>query len=134
MCLAVYIASSLNLPLVVWNENEPAFYVSDLTNDKDVRNQFTLPNVRYVGSCEGCGCGFLKDGEYDDGLAKVNEDYARLAAYIVALQEEGSDIELFSCWEGDQTAARVFDEKIRADDLTKEGFEFKEKALYRLER
>jgi len=132
MCLAVYIASNRDLPVVPPDKKDPTFYVSELTISTGVRKQFTLPNVCYVGSSEGCGCGFLKDGVNGEELAKVEREYAQLSTYIATLQKEGSDIELFSCWEGDQSATIDFDEQIGADDLNRKEFEFKEKALYRV--
>lgn len=132
MCLAVYIASDHELPIIAWDETSPAFYTIDLSKDSGVKRQFTLTNVAYAGSSEGCGCGFSKDGEVGEELATVEENYRRLADYIKGLQAAGASIQLFSCWEGDPASKPEFYETIRGSDLITKNFDFKEKALYRV--
>lgn len=132
MCLAVYIASDHELPLIAWDESAPSFYIDELSTDGDVKKQFTLPEVAYAGSHEGCGCGFLKDGAVGEELEDVDENYHKLASYIKGLQTKGASIQLFSCWEGEQTSPAESNETIRVSDLMTKEFEFKEKALYRL--
>jgi hypothetical protein len=133
MCLAVYIASDVELPLVPWNDAKPSFYVKELIYNKGVRKQFSFPNVRYVGSNAGCGCGFLKDGVVGEELVEALENYAGLAAYVLKLRDRGADIQVFSCWEGDQEKKQDSRNIIRVTDLLADDFEFKEKALYVIE-
>ncbi len=59
MCLAVYIGTDEELPLSAWVEDQTLVCFSAL-NEKDfpVRKHFSSKNVYYVGSDEGCGCGF----------------------------------------------------------------------------
>jgi len=130
MCLAVYIASDIELPLVPWNKAKPSFHVSELTYNKGVRKQFSLDNVRVAGSDAGCGCGFLKDGVVGQELVEALDNYAGLAAYISELQSRDGAIQIFSCWEGDQEMTIEFNEIIKVNDLLAEDFEFKERALY----
>ena len=133
MCLAVYIASNHELPLVPWNENAPSFYVSELSDyDTEVRKQFTVPDVRHAGSDAGCGCGFFKDGVVGQELIEAEQNYAKLAAYIEDLRSRGAAVELFSCWQGDQSTKKEFNEQIDVDDLLEKNFEFKEKAFYEI--
>lgn len=132
MCLSVYIASDQPLPLVAWNYAKPAFYIDELKYNKEVVMQFTLPNVRRVGSDAGCGCGFLKDGVSGDELVESMNNYSGLALYVRELQKKGASLEIFSCWEGDQTSKCESHYTIEADDLLQDAFEFKEKALYTL--
>jgi hypothetical protein len=133
MCLAAYIAASVPLKLIEWEKAEPNFHVAELSSrDSHVKKQFALSHVYYVGSHEGCGCGFLKDGEVGEDLKRVEESYARLADYAREALEAGAELQLFSCWEGDQGAAPEFHEVISVETLKESDFVFKEKAFYRL--
>lgn len=134
MCLAVYIASDHELPLVPWEDKRPSFYIAELSyHDKAVCRQFTLPNIRYVGSDAGCGCGFIKDGVADEQeMIETEENYARLAAYASDLKEHGAAIQIFSCWRGDEGAGKEFSELIHVNDLLHKDFEFEEKAFYEI--
>ncbi len=106
MCLAVYMASPLPLPLIAWDDH-PAFYVEEVPHDDLVRAHFSHPNVYYLGAHEGCGCGFahgllpLKtedDRKNDDaGRASV----AALKSYVGAAASS-APAELYACWEGEQ--------------------------------
>ena len=115
-----------------WDEAAPGFYIGELLTEGDVKMQFTLPNVAYAGSNEGCGCGFIKEGEEGEELEIVEENYRNLANYVRALQANGSRIELFSCWAGNETSKPDFNETVSVSDLIAGEFEFKEKALYRI--
>ncbi|MCU7933193.1 MAG: hypothetical protein KZQ90_20560 [Candidatus Thiodiazotropha sp. (ex Codakia rugifera)] len=133
MCLAVYIASDHTLPLVEWNEKEPKFNVVPINkSEKIVKKQFNLPNIVYAGSHVGCGCGFFKDGEVGEELAQVQATYDALVSYLQDLISQGADIEIFSCWEGDQSTKPEFKEKLSLEALGADEFEFKEKAYYEI--
>jgi hypothetical protein len=126
MCLAVYVASSEALPLIAWNRHAPAFYVEEIkARDRVVCRQFTVAHVYYVGSHEGCGCGFFTEGEVGEELDRVQENYRRLAEYLREAQRHGADLELFTCWEGDQTRAPGYRETLTPADLEGADYEFK---------
>jgi hypothetical protein len=106
MCLAVYIASAKELPLVAWEEAQPAFYVDDVVPDDPVRARLSMQNVYYLGSHEGCGCGF-KYGVMPAGLENQEEEAKGRAAVdalraYVAKAAVDQPVELFACWEGEQ--------------------------------
>jgi hypothetical protein len=110
MCMMVYIASDYPLPTLAWNDARPGFHITDLMEaHSPVRRRFSKPYAYYVGSHEGCGCGF-QVGQY----AACDEDATALAAgqssrrllvdfLKVALQHQQT-VELFACWDGDQGA------------------------------
>jgi len=126
MCLAVYVASSEALPLIAWNQHAPSFYVEEIkVDDEVVRRQFTLPHVYYVGSHEGCGCGFFKEGRVGEELDLAQEDYRRLAKYLREAQRREADLELFTCWEGDQGRSPGYRETLTPADLEDADYEFK---------
>jgi hypothetical protein len=133
MCLALYMASSQPLATVRWAKEAPGFYVEELSaDDSHVKKQFSLPHIYYAGSHEGCGCGFIKDEDVGEELARVEENYSKLAAYVREARENGAAIEFFSCWEGEQKSVPEFRETIRESTLLERGFQFKEKAFYRV--
>ena len=133
MCLAIYIASNKPLPLIPWVEEKPAFYVEEVMKDgAGVKQQFQYQHVYYAGSHEGCGCGFIKDGEGGEELSQIEENYKRLSAYLKDAKESGAELQIFSCWEGDQNREPEYREEIDEKTLNERDFEFKEKALYRV--
>jgi hypothetical protein len=64
MCDALYVASDRLLPLINYDEDNPALWVGELGSfekeDKLVIRQFSLPYVYYIGAHTCCGCGFGK--------------------------------------------------------------------------
>lgn len=49
--------------MVRWGETYPAFNTQLLSDtEAPVREQFSFPNVIYLGSHHGCGCGFMSGG------------------------------------------------------------------------
>lgn len=131
MCLALYIASDLKIPITAYNDRIPRFYVSELgNNDFLVKKQFCLSHVSYVGSNEGCGCGFFKDGLDGEELELALENYYSLAHCVSALKLKGGKVALFACWEGDQGTIPKTKEKLSVYELTSKEFEFKERAYY----
>lgn len=127
MCLAVYIASSIELPTSKWNELVPAFYLEAVSTGEKIIKQFSLPNVYYAGSHEGCGCGFFKEGEEGEEFEIHQSNYASLAQCIRSAHEKGADVELFVCWEGDQGSKPEFVESTTAAELESPAYQFKEK-------
>lgn len=133
MCLAVYLASDSPLPLVEWNEEHPRFNVVPITkNEIAVKKQFRHPNVVYAGSHQGCGCGFFKDGETGEDLMLVQANYDSLVRYLSELITDGANIEIFSCWEGDQGSEPETKQRLSLATLGSESFEFEEKAYYEI--
>ena len=101
MCLAVYVASSVELDIIQWSERAPGFHLEQAPKRDKVVRQFALPHVYYVGSHEGCGCGFIKEGEEGLELEIRQANYIALAGLIREAMARGASIELFACWEGD---------------------------------
>jgi hypothetical protein len=107
MCVMVYVASDEPLPRIAWDERAPSFYVDDVTDsDRTVSGRFTLPHVCYVGSHEGCGCGF-QFGEYPeveepDDTAAARRSREQLVDYLQQQLAAGRRLELYACWAGDE--------------------------------
>jgi hypothetical protein len=104
MCWALYLASDKDLPLVSWNEKAPGFNVQALSEHEfRVKRQFSFPNVVYVGSHEGCSCGFMAGGPHQPEREPSRAADAKgLFAYLKELQGFGARLEMLLCWEGDE--------------------------------
>ena len=76
MCLAIYIASDIELSTSKWDKNSPSFYSESIEPNKHygVDRHFSKPYVYYLGSHEGCGCGFM----YDDNNIQGTSEQALL--------------------------------------------------------
>ena len=134
MCMASYIASDHPLPTSEWDSNRPAFYATGLArNDEEiVRRQFSKPFVYYLGSHEGCGCGFQHgqcaeyEGEHESIIA-AQESRRRLIEFVSAALGRQESVELFACWEGDQGAPPLTQRQLRPRDLFRDRCYFLEK-------
>lgn len=128
MCLAVYIASDADLPLIPWDDQNPEFNVVPIPGGEElVRAQFTKSNVAYVGSYEGCSCGFVIDPD-DPGWD--DEERARsvrqLGDYIDELLCFGT-VELYACWNGDEGDDPVSRIEVTRDHFRTPKFWFEKK-------
>ena len=133
MCLAVYIASDIILPTSSWDKAAPGFYVEKEPDNHSVAKQFTLGRIYYAGSDQGCGCGFFKEGVVGDELEQSQANYDSLVLYLKEAQDSGASIEIYACWEGQQTAKPEFRESRTVVELGHPSFEFKEQQFIRIE-
>lgn len=108
MCRYVYLASDAPLPLIKWDEGQPAFNVAELLDyDREVAKQFTKSNIVFLGAHTGCSCGFYCDSEPPTNESEEIEDRAAresmqtLIRYL-SQQAQKSSLEMFTCWNGDQ--------------------------------
>lgn len=102
MCWEVYLGSDVELPWVEWDEATHAFNTQPLSDSEErVRIQFSLPYVIYLGSHDGCSCGFFaeEDDEPEDKKQR-DEDARRLSDYLSQALEAGAKLEMFLCWQG----------------------------------
>lgn len=138
MCLVLYMASDRIRPTIPWDEANPSFHVRD--DDPDAprtRRQFSKPNIYYLGSDEGCGCGFprehdisLEDSEKAESKAA---NIKRLHDYLSECLHDEASVELYSCWSGDEDSGPDFKRVVSIDDILKRNFHFSEKQLTTVE-
>ena len=131
MCWAVYLASEEELPEIPWDADHPSFHVRKLSSkdDEDVIPHFTRPSIRYVGSHEGCGCGFFRDTEEPNSAMyrEFRKALSALATYV-RLALKGSDqLEMFLCWEGDQKKSPVSRVSLKASSFDQGKFPLQER-------
>ena len=133
----VYVAAAAPLELVPWREDSPGFYVSELhESEVAVRKQFAAQHVVYVGAHEGCGCGFqtAKYPEPDPKqLARCRRSLGAFATYLADQLRRVPFIELFACWDGDQSSPPEHRRTLTPHTLNGDGFFFLEKEFSRVE-
>jgi hypothetical protein len=130
MCWALYLASDTALPHVPWNENARGFNTQALSDsERPVASQFSLAQVIYLGSHLGCGCGFMADPEKGDPeeLALRAKTVESLSQYLHDALTRGASLEMFLCWEGDQSAPPVARKQLAASDFAAPKFPLGEK-------
>jgi hypothetical protein len=135
MCLMVYLAADEPLPLVAWNDTEPAFHVAATAPDEErVRTMFSKEHVVYAGSYEGCGCGF----QYGEVSAQSVDPLERkkrrrsldeLGAYLSRELPRVGPIEIYVCWDGDQDSLPEHRRNLTPASLKAETFFFMRKEL-----
>ncbi len=93
MCLALYLAAAQELPVIPWDDTNPAFHVIRLPKSAEaVRKHFRSDYVYYAGSLQGCSCAFNYEHEYDSIIELRN--YLRNALICV------DEVEMFACQTG----------------------------------
>src|SRR6478735_6274387 len=120
MCWTLYVSTPIKLPLIEWDSKQPRFNARKLKDDElAIVNRFTMPEVVYVGSDQGCGCGFrhvlIADKEW----------------YPI-VEEDNDIIEVYGCWNGNITDSIDCVDEISIKDLTDKDFYFKEGWLYKV--
>jgi|SoiMethySBSTD1v2_1073268.scaffolds.fasta_scaffold1564872_1 hypothetical protein len=128
MCVMMYMAAESEVPLIPWDDARPAFHATALSSpsDFDVRGRLTKPHVVYLGSHEGCGCGFLRSEpelfiDPDPDPATL-ESMRNLAKYVNEVVNRVGPVELYMCWDADQTLETLRTSTISCSDLSVPGY------------
>lgn len=130
MCYVLYMASDKIRPLIPWGETSPAFHVkADDVDAEKTRPHFSKKYIYYLGSDEGCGCGFPR--EYDnmlepEELISIRENQRQLVSYLTSCLQDESFLELYGCWSGDEDAATTCRQSMTIDEMAGETFAFLE--------
>lgn len=131
MCHVLYLASAKERPLLPSEEGRLTFHVA--SRDEVPLPHLTKPHIRYLGSDQGCGCGFQHTplSLIDDAgqRASVRDNQQRLARYLSECLADEDSIELFTCWNGDESLPLEARREIHVSDLLEDEFEFNEKEL-----
>jgi hypothetical protein len=138
MCLALYIATDKPLPSIPYDEKNPSLNTNHLSQDElSLKKVFSKSFIMYVGSDEGCSCGFrhalLQQDQWydvvDDQEELSNHNHIELVSFIRS-NASGGNLEILACWDGDHNEAILYRETIEAEDLLSDNFYFKERGLY----
>lgn len=121
---------------------QPAFNTRELDErEKSVLQHFSMPDVIYIGSNEGCGCSF-RHALYDKGewtyiaweegeqAVASQVDHQALGNYLKASNMQ--KFQIYGCWDGDQALPSEYEETISLNDLMQPNFFFRERAHYRI--
>ena len=126
--------------------------VEEVPPDAPVRKRFEAPHVAYVGSHEGCGCGFESNGLDFDGVETTKEASELLPAMseeeqvkfqaeqrsrtwlreLVEAARAHGPVEPFACWAGDESEPALHRYVIDASHLTDYTAPLTERAHYTL--
>jgi hypothetical protein len=145
MCFILHMASTAKVPRQAWDEHNRHLCIEDIHGvEENVRAHFSLPEIAYVGSSLGCGCGFrsvsfqnggwpeewmIEQGECappDDHI----QDHQELYDLVSSLLADGHPVEFYGCWDGDERDETVHRQSITADRLLDPGFWFRERGFY----
>jgi hypothetical protein len=119
---------------MAWDADCPRFHVTELDERGDpVRRHFNKPYVYYVGSHEGCGCGF-QYGEYEgfeeeSDLVQKQESRRLLTGFLANALQHQTAVELFACWDGDERHEPEHRGRVRPMDLLRSRTYFREREL-----
>ena len=124
--------------------------ITQVGSEHAVRAHFGAPFVAYVGSHQGCGCGFESSGLAFDGVATAAEAHALLGAmtpeerdtflaeqrsreWLRGLVEQArahGRVELFACWSGDEIDVSTEERTIEPDWLVTQTAPLEERVRY----
>lgn len=132
MCFEVYIGSDKPLATIGLDETKGQFLVKNLEDrERVVTQHFSKPYVYYVGSYEGCSCGFFSTTwlitEDEEDREAYEESVASLqafAAYLDTALENQDSIELFVTWYGHESWEPNQTLTLSAQDLAQPSLEF----------
>ena len=112
MCYAVYIGTNTKQITGNYVAGQTDLYLEVAIQEVELAGlklKFSKSNVYYVGSYQGCSCGFAYDPTDpneradDDDEEETIKAVKSLKALVLLLENltEEEDIEFYCCWEGD---------------------------------
>lgn len=138
--MAIYIATDDPLPTIPYDESNPKLNTENPAgNEMELRNVFSKPHIKYVGSNQGCGCGFrhaLLDNENwlkvlnEEETGFDNNNHLDLVDLISKNSSSANSVEILSVWEGDHREAIKYRQTINLTEILDSDFYFKERGLY----
>ena len=137
----MYLGSDIKRPTNTWNEADPQFYVEEknlqYSSEKQdeieqVKSNFSKENIYYVGSHEGCGCGFRQEWFWmqdEEDVEKTSKNQRQLFDYVSECLIDEDVIEIYACWAGSENDPAKSKSEIFVGELIKPDFFFKEDEL-----
>jgi hypothetical protein len=137
-----YIGTMTEIPKISLNKNLPALNTKDISaKESEVRKHLSLPCVAYIGSDEGCGCGFrhalLQDRQWFPVVDEEDNDsqlknQRQLFNFIVDNLKDQDFVEIYGCWDGDLSMNIEFQDEIELAEILETNFYFKERGQYKI--
>ncbi len=132
MCFCLYLGSSSNPETVLFQAPSRGVWAGRLRkHDSPVRAKFTLPCVSFLGSDQGCGCGFRHEST-QDGMIQTQPNHQSLVSFLKAHFPSDAFVELYSCMWGEFSQAIATWREIDLAQLAEPAFRFDSRALYRV--
>ena len=130
------------MPTIPNDENNLSFKTEDIVdNDKSIKDILTFPNVKLLGSDQGCGCGFryamFEDNRWldvidDDETPFDNSNHEKMVDFIAKNNMDEKSVELFALWAG-YIYPVEYRVTIKLNDILDPDFYFKERGIYTVE-
>lgn len=133
MCLAMYMFTKEVLPESVWDKSNPDFYIQRVFIEEDKRLSkwpCGQKNTYYIGSHQGCGCGWAAVSEFDSAQEKQKKIQIRQALVDVLKTIRVSGSRLVVCWDGDQGDDLLEKITISFSQILDQEFDFEEMRQY----
>jgi hypothetical protein len=132
------------VPRKRWEPGSPDLPVEPLNaRDGIVKGHFSNPEVQYIGSTLGCGCGFphvmfrggawpyFEDPEVDG--EQIVTDHLNRERLVGLLRSTGEPtVELYGIWDGDFAKAPEAHETVPLETILNPDFRLKERGFYRV--
>ena len=146
MCFVLYMAAPRPLPLVKWDEKNPALHIEELgEGELEVRKHFSLPYCYHAGSDTFCGCGY-RNASYQNGSwpdeewqpDDFDEDgdmqamHEQLTRFLRQQLRPDDAVEFYGLWEDDLNLPPLSDLQIELPRLTERDFFFRDRGRYRI--
>lgn len=148
MCFVLYIGTDEPVRTIAWDERDRKVHTRELAeHDAGVARHFAKAHVTYVGSDQGCGCGFrhvmFQNGEWPeesmpgddrDAAEETRRNHEQLHQFLKAELERSGEVELYGCWDGDFAEPSAGCGTLQVDRILDPGFHFRERFGYAIRR
>jgi hypothetical protein len=132
MCFCLYLGSSKNPETILFQAPARGVWAGRLhKHDNPVREKFSLPCVSFLGSDQGCGCGFRNEST-QDGITQTQPNHQSLVTFLKAHFSADTFVELYSCMWGEFSQAVAAQREIDLSQLAQADFRFDSRAYYRV--
>jgi hypothetical protein len=75
----IFIGTDSELKEIPFDKNEPDFHLEKITGDYlDVKSNFSVENIYYVGTSRGCGCDFRIANSQPDNVDNRHDTFAQV--------------------------------------------------------
>jgi len=111
MCDALFIGSDRELALIQFESGKTPIHIMNISEDeKTILDKINKAYVYYIGSYEGCGCGFrygITEKEYGRKFVEQEEEIKgrksveALLHYLSSEINPGEEFILLNTWEGE---------------------------------
>jgi hypothetical protein len=147
MCFVLYIGCKKEPSLIGFDPADRRIWIGEVDEfHKAARKHFSLQFVAYCGSDLNCGCGFrhshFQQGAWPEEFLTdelnyqpeegTQKNHDQLVAYIKEHFIGDGLIELYGCWDGEESEPHEAVEKISLEQTLDRRFHFKARVVYKV--